>query len=143
MWYDGIIKIILQTPLHGMVSSGIMLLKYTGHKSGRRYAVPISFVDDQDHDQLWTVSLRKRTWWRNLRQSAPVTLRFKGHDRLAKSEVFESEEEVREALLQLFELAPVYARYLDVPVDDQDKPVEEAFAKVIEKRVVVVFKLVG
>lgn len=143
MWYDGIIKVVLQSPLHGMVSSGIMLLKYTGHKSGRRYTVPISFVEDEEHDQLWTVSLRKRTWWRNLRQSAPVTLRFKGRDRLAKSQVFETAEEVREALQQLFELAPVYARYLDIPLDDQSKPVEEAFAKAIEKRVVVVFTLVG
>lgn len=43
MWYNGIIKVILKTPLHSLISSGVMLLTYTGHKSGRRYSVPISY----------------------------------------------------------------------------------------------------
>ena len=30
MWYNGIIKVILKTPLHGLISSGVMLLTYTG-----------------------------------------------------------------------------------------------------------------
>ena len=143
MWYDNIIKVILQSPLHGMVSSGIMLLKYTGHKSGRRYTVPISYVEDKEQERLWTVSLRKRTWWRSLRHAAPVTLRFKGRDHLAKSELFETEEEVREAIQELIELAPIYARYMDIEVDDNGEPIADSLEKAVAKRVVVRFKLVG
>lgn len=143
MWYNGIIKIILQSPLHGMISSGIMLLKYTGQKSGRRYAVPISYIEDQESEELWTVSLRKRNWWRNLRNGVPVTLRFKGRDRLASADLLESADEVRDGIRELIALAPIYARYLDIELDSDGKPVDEMLEKAVAKRVVVRFKLVG
>ena len=143
MWYDGIIKGILQSPIHSIVSSGIMLLKYTGRKSGRRYSVPISYTPDEENDLLWTVSLRKRTWWRNLRANTPVTLRFKGQDRLASADVLETPEDVREGLNELITLAPIYARYLDIDLDADGNPVAEMLEKAIEKRIVVRFKLVG
>ena len=143
MWYNGIIKVILKTPLHSLISSGVMLLTYTGHKSGRRYSVPISYTRDEEDESLWTVSLRKRTWWRSLRQGTPVTLRLKGQDRLASVDVFESAAEVEDGLRQLIALAPVYARYLEIAVAEDGQPTAEALSEAAQKRIVVRFHLAG
>ena len=42
-------KLVLRSPVHGMVSNSIMLITFTGRKSGKAYTTPVSFtqLDDQ------------------------------------------------------------------------------------------------
>jgi deazaflavin-dependent oxidoreductase (nitroreductase family) len=141
MWYNRIMQGILQSPLHGLISSGIMLVKYTGRKSGQRFSVPVSFTVDEE-ERLWTVSLRKRTWWRNLRADAKIVLRFKGKDRLARCEVLEAEADVRQGLRTLLALAPVYARYMEIPLDEAGQPDAQALENAVARRVLVRFELI-
>ncbi|MCB0144872.1 MAG: nitroreductase family deazaflavin-dependent oxidoreductase, partial [Caldilineaceae bacterium] len=70
-------KFILQSPLHRIASSQIMLITVTGRKSGKQYTTPVNFVeidDFEDEGLLSVVSHQHRTWWRNLRGGAPVTI---------------------------------------------------------------------
>jgi hypothetical protein len=76
MWYNPIVTAILRSPLHGFVSSNILLFTYTGRKSQKCYTLPISYV--YDDDRLLTISRADRTWWRNLQGGAPVALRLEG-----------------------------------------------------------------
>lgn len=78
MWYNSMMKWLLRSPLHGLISKNIMLLTYTGRKSGKVYTVPVNYVRQSDH--LSVVSYRHRTWWRNLRGGAPVTLLIQGQE---------------------------------------------------------------
>ncbi len=65
MWYNGIMLWLLQSPLHGMLSRNMMVINYTGRKSGKVYRLPISYK--KIDEILLTVSYKHRTWWRNLR----------------------------------------------------------------------------
>ncbi len=40
-----LVRIVLQSPLHGALDSALLVLHLTGRKSGRRYDIPVSYVD--------------------------------------------------------------------------------------------------
>jgi hypothetical protein len=39
---------LLRSPLHGLLSKGIVLITFTGHTSGKRYTTPINYVREGD-----------------------------------------------------------------------------------------------
>jgi hypothetical protein len=142
MWYNPIIATLLRSPLHGLLSSGILLVTYTGRTSGRSLSVPVSYMrDGEDENLLWTTSLRKRTWWRNLRGGAPVTLRLRGKQRLATGEAIEDETGVTDALVRYLKAAPDYAKFFEVALDEDRTPNREETAKAAQKRIMVRFRL--
>lgn len=115
MWFNKIIQTLLQSPLHPILSGSMMLITYQGHKSGKTYCIPINYV--REEQDLWAVSLRERTWWRNLNNGQTVTLHLQGHDLPAQGEVYDTEV----ALQKFLHIAPQYARYWGVktPADLQ------------------------
>ena len=68
---------ILRSPLHPMMSKAIMLITFTGRKSGKRYTTPVSYSRQGETVYVFTHG----TWWKNLRGGAPVSLRLRGQDR--------------------------------------------------------------
>lgn len=121
MWYNSIISAILRSPLHGLLSGDMLVLRYTGRKSGVSRSVPVSYI--QEDDTLLILSLRKRTWWRSLRGQAPVRIRLQGRDVDAVGEVVEDGATVTELLrvmvAQRRELARLYgvSQAVDTPAD--------------------------
>jgi hypothetical protein len=71
-------RLVLRSPLHALASGGIMLVTVTGRRSVRMYTTPVNYV--RQGDTITVFSRRGRTWWRNLRGGAPVTLRLRGRD---------------------------------------------------------------
>jgi hypothetical protein len=69
-----IMKTILRSPFHGGLSEMIMIIGFTGRKTGRRYATPVTYMQQGDTITCFTRS----AWWKNLRGGAPVTLRVQG-----------------------------------------------------------------
>src|SRR5207249_9479955 len=65
---------ILRSPLHGLLSKQVMLLTYTGRKTGKRYTIPVGYTRDGET----LVVFSSRTWRRNLRGDAPVEVRLQG-----------------------------------------------------------------
>jgi hypothetical protein len=142
VWYNAIIALILRSPLHRMLSNGIMLVTYRGRKSGRMITLPVSYAqDDEDENVLWTTSLRRRVWWRNLRGGEQVVLRLQGKNRLARAEALVDEEEVTDALFYYLTLTPSFAKHFDVALDEEGDPVEEDLVRAAQKRVMVRFNL--
>ncbi len=70
-------RVLLCSPLHTFVSGKVLLLTVTGHKSGRSYAVPVSYVED-DGALVCFTSDRWGNWWKNLRGGARGTVRLRG-----------------------------------------------------------------
>jgi hypothetical protein len=67
---------LLRTPvLHRVASSYVMLLSFTGRKTGRVYTLPVGYFRDGGI-VLTTTDDR---WWRNLTTPAPVTMLLQGH----------------------------------------------------------------
>jgi hypothetical protein len=58
-----IAKVILRSPLHGVMSRRLMLITFAGRRSGKHYTTPISYVQE-GHTLLLGVG---GPWWKNLR----------------------------------------------------------------------------
>ena len=63
---------ILRSPLHGMLSNGMMLITVTGRKTGKKYTIPVGYY--RENGYLWVLTSRDRTWWKNLKGGAEVSL---------------------------------------------------------------------
>lgn len=122
MWYNPLIAWLLRSPLHGLVSRNMMLVQYTGRKSGKLYAVPVNYVVDR-YGCLVAISYRERTWWRGL-HNAMVTLRLRGRDLPARAEVLTDDENVAEAVLAAVQVNPSYQRFLDIGLDSAGQPLK-------------------
>ena len=68
---------LLRSPLHGIISNTLVLLSFQGRKSGKTYAFPTGYT--QQENQIEIIS--SRSWWKNLRRNARATLWLKGKKR--------------------------------------------------------------
>ena len=60
-----IISLLARSPLHFVISHQLLVVSFTGAKSGKQYLVPLSY---HIHSSSYTcVTLRSNIWWRNLK----------------------------------------------------------------------------
>lgn len=104
MWYNPIIKAVLRSPLHGLVSNAYVLVTFKGRKTGAVYSTPVQYR--QEDERLTFVTRRKRLWWRNLQDGAPVELLLRGQVRKASAHAIIEPAETVAA-----EICRVYAPY--------------------------------
>ena len=135
MWFNPIMKSLLRSPLHPLVSKNIMLMTYTGRKSGKSYTTPMNYLSMED--ALYTTSTRERVWWRNLRGGAEVTLRLHGKDVPARAESLEDPKEVARYIFRMFEVNPRLAKYMDIRIDLDGTPNLEDVARLAQERIMV------
>jgi hypothetical protein len=82
-----VIRRLLRSPLHRLLSSQMMLLDYTGRVSGRTYTIPIGYFA---WDGGGVVAVSGTRWWKNLRDGRPVSLLVRGVRHAAIPTVIES-----------------------------------------------------
>lgn len=66
---------LLRSPLHGLLSRDLLVLTYSGRRSGTRYTLPLSYVTLRDNLYLCT---RTTFWWKNLRDGGDVEVVLRG-----------------------------------------------------------------
>jgi len=71
-----LIKFMLNSPLHGRMSRRLMVLSFTGRKTGKRYSTPVGYVQQGKDIFVFTHSL----WRNNFEQPAPIQMRIRGKD---------------------------------------------------------------
>ena len=143
MWYNPIIKWLFSTPLHFFVSKNMMLITYTGRKSGLQYTTPVNYFPAQDEqgEYLATTSMAERIWWRNLRGGAPGPVRVKGRDLQASAQVIEDAQGVAQGMYQFLSHSPGVARYFKVELDENGGPDREDIAKYALGKVLIKTRL--
>jgi len=139
MWYNNIMVWLLRSPLHGLLSGNMMVINYTGRKSGKAYRLPVSYL--RLDDTLLTISFKNRTWWRNLRGGASVTIHLQGKDVSARAEVVEDDQGVVDGLRAFIGKSQQAARMLGVKLDESHQPEPESLHQAAKARVVVLTKL--
>jgi hypothetical protein len=115
MWYNSIMIWLLRSPLHGLLSGQMVLLTITGQKSGKTFTLPVNYV--RSGEWLLTTSYQKRTWWRNLRGGARLSVHLAGKEYPAWGEALEAPTEVAENLLAIVQAAPTYGRLFNLPAN--------------------------
>lgn len=71
---------MLKSPLHGVMSKGLLVLEYEGRRSGKRYEVPLQYIEDDGTLYIWAGNAGQKTWWRNFTKPAPVRAQLRGEE---------------------------------------------------------------
>jgi len=67
---------LLRSPLHFLVSHGLMMITVTGRKTGRKYTTPVAYL--RDRNRLVFFSGNGLIWIKNLAGGAPVQVLLRG-----------------------------------------------------------------
>jgi hypothetical protein len=136
MWFNPIMAGLLRSPLHPLLSHNTILMTVRGRKTGRKVTTPVNYV--RRGDELLTVSLRSRTWWRNLRgRQTPVELVLAGARRKGSASVDEAEAEVKRGLADVAAASPMMARALHLVPGADGAPRPEDLSEAAQSRVIV------
>lgn len=127
------VKFFLRTPLRVFVGD-TMLITVTGSKTGKTYSLPVGFY--RDGDSLWVISNRDRTWWRNVRNGANVSLLLKGKTVSAFAEAELNETAVEKRLVEYLRHVPMAAKSFTIRMENRT-PNTEDIARVAREKVFV------
>ena len=72
-----LVRMLLGSPLHGVLGDSFLVLHLTGRKTGHRYNIPVGYVDMEGRLAVVTVA----RWRVNLRGGADVEVTRHGHRR--------------------------------------------------------------
>jgi deazaflavin-dependent oxidoreductase (nitroreductase family) len=131
-------KLVLRSPMHGIVSKTVLLITFTGRKSGKIYTTPVSYSQNGDQVTIFTHA----EWWKNLRNGEPVTLRIQGRELQGLAEpIAEDKGAVAAGLSQHLRKVPSDAKYYEVTFDDQGNPRAEEVDKAAQSVVMIRVRL--
>ena len=88
---NAVVTTILRSPLHWLLSPGLMLITVTGRKTGRRYTIPVGYHRTDDAIIVIVGEAPRKTWWRNYRDAGPIELRLHGKVLHGQAEVLPSD----------------------------------------------------
>lgn len=111
---------LLRVPFSTPLNRRLMLLTFTGRKTGRVYRQPVSYV--ADGGELFTPGGGR--WTLNLSDQRPIRVRLRGRDRRAVPELVRDPAEVTRLLQRMLAANPRLASF--VPVIGPDRQVDQA-----------------
>jgi hypothetical protein len=128
-------KILLRSPLHGIMSKNTLLVTFIGWKSGNVYTTPTNY--SQDGEIIRIVSFRYRVWWQNLVGKAPVTLRLRGEDVRGDADVLTDDRSVAQGLRAYLQPMLSFSKYFDIDLDENGQLITEDIHEAAKTRVIV------
>ncbi len=107
---------VLRSPLHGMLSNGMMLITITGRKTGKKYTTPVGYYEEGDF--LWVITSRDRTWWKNLQGGATVNLLLKRKPVQGFADVDLDEKSVEARMYEYLRHVPQAAKPMKIRMEN-------------------------
>ena len=135
-----IVKVILKSPLHSLMSGDIVLLNFTGRKSGRTLSTPVSYrvVDDSIH--CFTDKVNQ--WWRNVDNVDSIELVLKRKTLTGKPTVVSNDNDViTKAFNDFLTALPRSASFSDVRLNENKIPNKADVARAAKKLVFIEIRL--
>jgi hypothetical protein len=136
-----IMKALLRSPLHRLVSNHLMLLTFEGRKTGRTYSVVVG-RHELEGTLVVPTGTTGRRWRLNFRGGTPVFVTIVGRRLHGRGELVEDPEEVtRLHRLLLNRLGLKNARRLGLRVNADRWPTEEELKAILAGRGVISIEL--
>jgi hypothetical protein len=131
-----VMKAVLRSPVHGLISDKLMLLTMTGRRTGRTYTVPVWRHVSADGDLLISAG---GGWRHNLRGGADVRVLLDGREHAGRAVLEEDSAQAVELFKGMLDRAG--ARALAVKVNVSRSPSAEEIAPALRERGVAYLKL--
>lgn len=128
----------LRSPLHGMLSSGMMLITVTGRRTGRQYTTPVGYYEEGGY--LWVLTSRERTWWKNLQGGAQIDLLLKRRLVHGFAETELDEAAVEKLMYEYIRHIPQAVKPMGIRMENKT-PNNEDIARIAKDRLFVKIKL--
>ena len=125
---------VLRSPLHGMLSSNMMLITVKGRKTGKEYTLPVNYY--RQNGNLLVLTNRDRTWWRNLQGGAEVSLLLKRQPVSAFAEPELENQPVKQTLSDYLRHIPQAAKPMGIRMEN-GTPNAEDIERVAQERLFV------
>ena len=94
-----LVCLVLRSSLHRLMSATLLLITYRGRKTGREYSLPVQYAQAGNLIYIMPGLPEQKTWWRNLKDGAPVRLTLHGQT-LAGNAILLKQETEAEAILE-------------------------------------------
>ena len=139
--FNPVMRILLRSPFHRLLSEQILLLTYTGRRSGRQYTLPVGYAQDGEALLVVCQHSELKRWWRNLRGGAPVAVLLRRQQVAARADVIEEPAAVAaevERLIARFgakEASRKLYMSLDVPLRPTREQLAQALHGVVMMRI--------
>ena len=121
------VRWVLRSPAHGLLGDKVMLLAFTGRKSGERYAVPVGYVLEGE-DIVCFTGKGWNNWWKNFEGGAPAVVRLRERELACRAEAVEAEGAVERGLAAFLLKYPSTAKRYGVGLDPEGRPKPEDVA---------------
>ena len=125
---------VLRSPLHGMLSNSMLLITVKGRKTGKEYTLPVNYY--RQNGNLWVLTNRDRTWWRNLQDGAEVSLLLKRQPVSAFAEPELENQSVKQILSDYLKQIPQAAKPMGIRME-KGTPNTEDIERVAQERLFV------
>jgi deazaflavin-dependent oxidoreductase (nitroreductase family) len=133
-YLNPLMRVLLQLPIKKM-QERLLLLYFTGRKSGRQYTVPLSYVADDDGSLLLPGG---GSWKLNLDDGKAVRVRLQGKRRTAQPEVIRDRAQIRRLLPTLFRGNPRAESFVGVPLRPDGTPDQEKLNEALDEGFTIV-----
>jgi deazaflavin-dependent oxidoreductase (nitroreductase family) len=132
--FNPVARFVLGTPLHALMSSRLMLLSFTGRKTGRSYTTPVSYV--RDGNSLLVPG--GGVWWKNLQGGPPARVRLRGIWKGVTPVVISEQIHVAELMQRMLAVNPAIAVFTGVKPGPDGRPDPVALEHQCQRGFVVV-----
>jgi hypothetical protein len=126
-----IMKLLLRTPLAGAARNQLMVVNFTGRKSGRAYSIPLSahLIDGNLY------AMAAATWKNNFRDGAPAQVLHNGKTTTMRGELITDKALVADLYSRCAESYGVKRaeRAMGLGFRDHKMPTHDQFAEAVEE----------
>ncbi len=127
-----VVRAILGSPAHALLSGSLVLLEYAGRRTGTRYRIPVmGAATDDGSVVVLAVAPARKQWWRTFRPSGPATLVVRRQRRAVEGRVVTDPVVRRPALRAYLRRFPRASGPLSLPADPTDEQLDAADAAVV------------
>ena len=108
MWFmnkivNPVVRLILRSRLHKMMSASLLIITCCGRKSGRAYSLPVQYAQAGNIIYIVPGWPEQKTWWRNLKEAASVQLILRGQAIAGNARVLKADTDA-DAIVAGFDL---------------------------------------
>ena len=135
---------LLRSPMHALLSGGLMLVQVTGRRTGRRYWIPVGYQRDGTALTVLVSHARRKQWWRNYRDRRPIDVWLRGRAQHGQAMAVVSRSPAfRDAIERTLSRVPGLGRQFGIAYDRRIGLTDAQLAVVAHAAVVVRIDLDG
>jgi len=133
-----LIAVILRSPLHSMMSKTVLLITFTGRKSGKQYTTPVSYSQEGGTVYVFT----NGDWWKNLQGGAQVSLWLRGQELNGFAlAVSDDKQRIADGLGLFLSRHPSNKGVYAVTLDESGKPKAEDLLKAAQTATMIQIRI--